>query len=302
MKFLKEDPDQTFSPSSNEEISWVDNNARAFGFLNLSKKQTISNYVEEGEANKIGTLEGFGQEWQNRLCISEPGDSHATMVYHLLPEIWKSSEGIMTFYKSSIDPSTGILTFNYKDEPIVLDLSTFNDEDKKMLYPTVKNFFSHVNVRPLLFPSGRIWPNHKVVSFWVNEGEVTPEHLTQLFKGMKIPEGQIREYYIEFLGDDSPHQKVTDYIIKSTGKKVYTKEEEEERKKRAAAAMAKVHVAGAAGTKDKDVKELLAKRKENLVKADAEARMTGKIPDLKTRQQAMTSESLLSFKDFFKRK
>lgn len=66
--------------------------------------------------------------------------------------------------------------------------------------------------------------------------------------------------------------------------------------------MAKIHVAGAAGTKDKDAQELIAKRKENLVKADAEARMTGKIPDLKTKQQAMTSESLMSFRDFFKRK
>lgn len=302
MKFLKEDPDQTISPSSNEDISWIDTNARAFGFLNLSKEQKLHDYNEEGLSQTVGIMSEFGSEWQNRLCISDPGMSHADIMRKLLPKIWNSSQGVIKFYKSEVDPSTGITTFHHDKEPIILDLSTFNKEDKKLLFATVKNLFSYVNTRLLLFPAGRIWPKHKVISFWVNEGEVTPNQLTQLFKGLKIPQNEIQNYYIEFLGEDGPQQKVTDYISKSSGKKVYTKEEEKERRKRAAEAMAKIHVAGAANAKDKDVQELIAKRKQDLVKADAEARMTGKIPDLKTRQQAMTSESLLSFRDFFKRK
>lgn len=301
MKFLKEDPDQTISPLSNEEISWIDPNARAFGFLDLSKKQLLQDYKEEGKSQTIGTIEGFGSEWQNKLCISRPGDSHAFMFGDLLPKIWKSPRGIITVHKSSVNPRTGITTFHSDDEPIVLDLSTLDEKDRKILFNTVRMFFMHVNARLLLFPAGRIWRKDKVISFWANEGEVTPEHLTQLFNDMKIPQTEIQKYYIEFLGEYGSQQKVTDYISKSSGKKVYTKEEEEERKKRAAEAMAKAHVVGAAGAKDKDVQDIIAKRKEDLVKADAEARRTGKIPDLKTRQQAMTSEALLSFKDFYKR-
>lgn len=272
---VKEDPDVSFSSLYDRDIGFKEDDAKAFGFLDLTKRIPMVDWMD---GIVIGHLEGFGPEWKDLFLFSE--FTHQKLFKDVFDKMWQSSQGIISINKSDKEP------------PIVFNLGEMDQQDRDYLFDTLIDLVAEVNVREILSPAGRIWTKFKVISFWTDKDQVTPNHLNRIFNELKIPRQQMDEYYVEFLGEDKPERTVSQYINNSGGERSLSPEEQKEKEKRKAEALAKMHVAGAAGTKDVDVQNLLDKRKQELVQADAEARRTGKIPDIKTRQQAMTSESL----------
>lgn len=197
------------------------------------------------------------------------------------------------------------------DEGEVLDLSDPAQAKR------IKEFFNYIlsakvnelpyNPRPLLDPAGRIWVQQEairdiyqkefqanidtVISFWADKDKVTPKHFQDLVDHFKlIPQNTM----VEFLGDVEPSTRLDTVIGSSNAPQPeLSKEEQEEREKRKAASLAKVHVAAAGDTKDKDVQAIIDKRKKAMADVRSRLRASGARPSLADRQRAMSSESFI---------
>jgi hypothetical protein len=273
---FKETPDYVINPENQNGLLFNNPDAVAFGFLSCVEKRKAGFWWKD-DGYSI-TLEGFPQEFKDKLYIGSQGQTHQNMFdTEISEDIFNSPQGIITLNVPS-------------KKPHIFDLSSELDvEDEALLIKTLQE--DHCNARELLFPSGRIWKENNVISFWAKEGDVSSEHLEKLFNHLNIPKEKADMFYIEFAGEKIPSKKVHEYTSGGVSKREYSAEEE----KRAAEAMAKAHVAGAISTKDAAVNKVLSDRKKASIEADAEARMLGKKPDLRTRQIAQTSESFLNY-------
>ena len=285
---INENPDITRDPVTQKWLIHIAQGARAFGFLSI---------VQERKAGAYGapdtwsiSFKGFPEEFKNKYYItSDNYTTHQDLYEQVVAnDILNSPKGIITVQT----PST-------YGKPMVFDIS--KNENKKKQQMLFKFLFEGedegypFNAREILAPSGRIWPEHKVISFWANEGSVTPEQLDTIFSSLNIPKEEADTFFIEFAGDEIPKKKVRDYTSRGNIQKQLTDEEE----KAAAAAMAKAHGAAAVGTKDIAVQKVLKSRKEAGIEADAKARAAGRKPDLRTQQMAQTSEATETFYSFF---
>jgi hypothetical protein len=279
---IKESPDYVVDPNNKNGLYWDEKDALAFGFLSCVEKRTAKKWHQEKYSI---TLEGFPEEFKDKLYVGSQGQTHQQVFDAVVSEdIFNASQGTITLNSPS-------------KKPIVFDLSSELDvEHEALLIKTLQE--DQYNARELLFPAGRIWKQNKIISVWAKEGEVTVEHLDKLFNHLDIPTEEAGMFYIEFAGERMPSKKVHEYTSGGAAKKEYSEEEE----KRAAEAMAKAHVAAAVGTKDTAVKKVISDRKKASLEARAEARAKGKIPDLRTRQLAQTSESLSTFAEFFEQR
>ncbi len=276
---IKETPDYTIDPATNEKIKYNDFDASAFGFLSIVEPRTVTSWIMQ---DATMTLQDFPSEFQNKLYVADDNfTTHQELLEQTVADdIMNAPSGTITVVKG-----TWKVSYDMSENLDVVD-------EERLIMDFHQNKF---NARQILAPAGRIWPNRKVVSFWVKEGEVTPEQLNMLFEKMKIPKEEADTFFIEFAGDKKPEKTVHDYTSGGASKKELSDEEE----KRAAEAMAKAHGAAAVGTKDTAVQKVLSGRKEAGIQADAEARAAGRKPDLKTRQMAQTSEALETFSSFF---
>lgn len=273
---IKEDPDTSHS-LDNKLLKWHDSDAWAFGFVSIDQTEIeISNFEEE----VICVLKGFGPAWKDRLYIKQKVHEDL-FLYDALTELVASPQGIIERYFSNGNVKT-------------TNLDNLSDQDRSNVKRVLQEYLKDedVNARTALFPAGRIWTQNKVVSFWADEKDVTPQQLDAIFNKLNISQEAAKEFYVEFLGDQKPTRSVADYLSKSSKAPEYSPEEQKERDKRKAEALAKAHEAAAIGTKDKEVQEIIDKRKKAFQQARAQAINTGKIPDLATRQAAMTSESV----------
>lgn len=284
-QFFKESPDDSVDPRTKAYLSWHSTDARSFGFLSIDQPFTIP-------GSKL-TFSGFGPQWNNKLFFAyqrrkgEDMVTHGDLALRALRAIFKSKQGMI---EGEIFDDV-FEELKQLQEPIDLS-NTLHGEEAADLHRTLINFELENNDRPrqLLAPAGRIWTQTKVISFWAKEGEVHQEHLKALFDSLEVPEEQRGDYYIEFAGDIEPEKTVGEYLSNS-GKKVISKEEQEAKDKKAAEDMAKAHEVAATGTKDEDVKEIIAKRNKAMSDRESQLRAQGTRPSLQTRQQTMTSES-----------
>lgn len=265
---LNETPDGVRDPVTKEFIDFKTDGAYTFGFLSCVEERIAPIWWGE---NTFLSLKGFPEDFIDKLYVSDK-KTHQEMFKTVVSEdIFNASQGIIT-----------LITPKQKK---VFDISSNLDIDEES--ELIKILQEDYNARHLLFPAGRIWTKHKIISFWTKEGDVTESQLNKIFNYFNITKEEASNFYIEFLGDRMPTKTVHDY---TTGtKREYTKEEE----KQAAEDLAKAHVA-AAGAKDTGVKDILDKRKAAGIEADTEARLSGKKPDLKTRQLSQTSESFIN--------
>jgi hypothetical protein len=207
---LKENPDASFSPSTKKALKYQDGDAMAFGFLDLTGKRELVKW----DGKKVGTIEGFGPEWKDLLLLSGAGGTHDNIIRDLLPKIQDSAQGVITLlYDEGL--------------PDVLDLSTNAKQDERLLSHFLYAIRRQANPRIIMSPSGRIWRENKVISFWDSKKDVSPNHLDRLFKKLKIPREQMQDYYIEFLGDRKPKQTVSQYVSNPTSQNNSSKEDRE---------------------------------------------------------------------------
>jgi len=284
---LKEDPDNTIVPKTNHRLNWDDDDARAFGYVNIDKELKL--YIKTPLVFK-----DFGPKWHNKFYIQYEDDqqeTHGDLMKRIMKEVFKSPQGIIE--GGIFDNVLPAKFSSYLGKAIDLSKNPFSPEDfftltKELIF---KKLNSTINAREFLAPAGRIWIDANVVSFWARRREVTAEHLNALFEYVYIPMEQAYKFHIEFLGDISgPTQTVGEYLS-NTKAPIYSKEEQEASDKKAAEDMAKAHEAAALGTKDKDVQKIIDDRKKAMSNRESELRTKGIIPSLQTRQQTMTSES-----------
>lgn len=285
---LKETPDITRDPVTQKKLIHFAPGARAFGFLSIVEERKAGAWYAPDTWSI--SFKGFPEEFKNKFYITSDSYTTHQELYEqeVADDIFNSPTGIITVQT----PSTN-------GEPMVFDISkNMNSEEEQTLLGYLfqgEDEDYPFNAREILAPAGRIWPEHKVISFWAKEGSVTPEQLDTIFSSLDIPKEEADTFFIEFVGDQMPTKKVHDYTSGGAVPKQLTDKEE----KAAAEAMAKAHGAAAVGTKDTAVQKVLKSRKEAGIEADAEARAAGRKPDLKTRQMAQTSEALETFSSFF---
>jgi hypothetical protein len=284
---LRENPDSSINPATNKRCSYEDLDARAFGYVNIDKEFTLT------DAKLPLVFKGFSPEWRNKFYItpskqvSQVGQRnfigiHFELLTPIMKDILDSKQGIIEggIFDNVIDNPDYVnktldLSNNYLDPE---EFARFtNLLINKKLHHTIGYMF-----REFLKPSGRIWTNSGVVSFWSKQESVKPEHLSLLFNNVNIPEDQANQFYIEFLGDKQPTQTVGDFLA-GTDETSYSEEEQAARDKKAAEDLAKAHEVAAVGTKDKDVQKIIAARKKNLMDFRAKMEADGWIGSFKDR-------------------
>jgi len=284
---LKEDPDNTIVPKTNHRVNWDDDDARAFGYVNIDKELKL--YIKTPLVFK-----DFGPKWHNKFYIQYEDDqqeTHGDLMKRIMKEVFKSPQGIIE--GGIFDHVLPAKFSSYLGKAIDLSKNPFSPEDfftltKELIF---KKLNRTINAREFLVPAGRIWTDANVVSFWARRREVTAEHLNALFEGVYIPMEQAYKFHIEFIGDlYGPTQTVGEYLS-NTKAPIYSKEEQEASNKKAAEDMAKAHAAAALGTKDKDVQKIIDARKQAMARMNHQLRNQGTIPSIATTQRAMTSES-----------
>jgi hypothetical protein len=267
-QILLEDPDQTMTPSR-EVLYWKESQARAFGFVDLSKPQTFR------DLDTTATLEGF--EGSLKLIATKiPKKMHGNLVDDvLIPELSQAKTGeIKLFHRGDL---AGHINFAEPNLPLKI---------RETMYD-----LGEMNPRILLNPAGRIWLESRVISFWAEAKEVDRRHLDLIKSFYNIEDFDSVE--LEFLGDDGPSTTVEKFL-KHADRSEPSSEPDPEQSERMAAALRKVHVAAAGGSLDPEAREIINKRKTASAALDATLRTQGKIPSLQTRQQASTSESRLN--------
>ncbi len=302
--YLKEDPDEcTIGRKEIESFGFGSPGAVTFGFFNIGTNPVA---VKSHFGDDMFQLEGFDNTNYGKLLTSKK--IHGEMVQEIFKNIVsKSPIGKITF----LDTVNIFKHGEAFDEGEVLDLSDPAHAKR------IKEFFNYIlsakvnelpyNPRPLLDPAGRIWVQQEairdiyqkefqanidtVISFWADKDKVTPKHFQDLVDHFKlIPQNTM----VEFLGDVEPSTRLDTVIGSSNAPQPeLSKEEQEEREKRKAASLAKVHVAAASGTKDKDVQAIIDKRKKAMADVRSRLRASGARPSLADRQRAMSSESFI---------
>ena len=295
---LKENPDNSLDPRSNEILSFRAPGAVPFGFVNIDKPYHFSyrQYTQPKENVIPLVFRGFGPEFTDRVVLrtnhNQKDLTHFDLYASFLSGLFKNSEVKQGIIEGGLFSFKGIpdtVDFS-KPEEILSKLNKDLSLERNVYKALCENMT--VDPRKFLYPSGRLWLDQQVISFWAEEGEVRQELLVKLFNTLNIPMEQAGQYYIEFLGDDKPRAIVKDYL--SGNKNTYSKEEQAARDKKAAEDMAKAHGAAAVGTKDKDVQKIIDARKKAMAERESELRAKGIRPSLQTRQQTMTSESSLT--------
>ena len=274
---LKESPDGCISPDG-KILDWYSADALTFGFISADQECEIYEIDDNPEEDyPIAILKDFGSAWKDRLYIGKY--THCELFFDkVLKDLLKSPQGIIErHYKHG------------QVEPI--DVATVTN--KNITYHLLQEFFEEheIHTRMMMLPAGRIWTKGKVISFYADEGQVTPQHIEAIFKGANILQENVKDFYIEFLGDVKPTRLVIDYMSTSKQTTTYSPEEQKEREKRKAEAMAKAHEVVAVGTKDKDVQKIIDDRKKALQQAQSQAINTGKVLSLADRQKMFASES-----------
>lgn len=283
---LRENPDSSINPNTNDHCSYGDSDARAFGYVNIDKEFALT------KVKLPLVFKGFGPEWRNKFYITPSKQVsqrnflgiHGELLKPILKDIFDSQQGIIEggIFDNVIDNP------DYVNKTLDLSNNYLNPEEftrfvdlliNKKIYNTIGQ-----SVREFLAPSGRIWTHSGVVSFWSKQESVKPEHLSLLFNNLNIPEEKANQFYIEFLGDKQPTQTVGDFLA-GTGGSSYSEEEQAARDKKAAEDLAKAHEVAAVGTKDKDVQKIIAARKKGLMDFRADMEAAGKIRSFKDRWQ-----------------
>lgn len=279
---LSEDPDYVDRGENVLGLEWPDKDALPFGYVNLLGQKT---YAAFGDTVPVLQFNDFGPEWHNRLYVGDRIiQTHSKLVLKkVFPELVNTADrGVITFFANR---GNNVMT--------TLDLSNTEDSEERQRKSNLLQLPSlDINPRDFLAPSGRIWTENKVVSFWSPEEDVQPFHVQRLMEYLKIPSETHGEYQLEFLGEDKPSRSVQDFL--SGNKKEQpslSPEEQAEKERRAKEALAKVHLAAGKGTVDKDVQDIIKQRKSAAAELDSKLRTQGKIPSLKTRQTAFTSEA-----------
>lgn len=270
---LKEDPDTVeFQKDGKwDAVNYNDLEAQAFGFFDINRTRLIK---DQGETVEFS---GFPEDWKEMIYITSPykevGFEEGTHSYLAKTKLMEDL----------LESPTGIITFKGFYKNIHIDLSKKDEKTKFDI-----KVLSNINPRRLLTPSGRIWPDTGIISFWCHSSEVKKEHLERVRDAIGIAPEAFNAFKLEFGEDTTPKTTVGEYI----GSTAQPKETTPEEKKKTEDAMRKAHGAAAVGTKDKDVQDIIDKRKKAMAAAESELRAKGIRPDLKARQQAMTSESI----------
>jgi hypothetical protein len=273
---LKEDPDECWLKNRGEVLSYEDEDAQTFGFFEIDGKRTYNDLDPYSGVDVRLEFSNFGSEWKNKIIITEPDEeeTHPELVeFKLAHMLLNSPTGIIKYYSSD----------TLQNEVDLSKLPSESRNNKSLL-----SFLLKINPRKLLTPCGRIWLDSRVISFWSVASEVKLHHLNLLQQRVGVNPERFKIFQLEFLNNEYPKTTVRKFMGLTDKPKETTPEE----KKRMEDALRKAHGAGALETKDKDVQDIIDKRKKDMAAAESKLRAKGIRPDLKTRQQAMTSESI----------
>lgn len=243
--FFKEDPDEVLNSDGETISDWEDSDAVPFGFVNVHHEALQSIYQHNMSGGK-------------RQSTKIPGNP-----------TFEECDGMLVFGKTYRSTHAQLIISFLEDFG---DLDITAEERGTVEY----------EAREILFPSGRIWDENKIISFWTEEGDVTKQHIEYVFDGLGIPADQQDQYLIEFLNEPYASRTYSDYKSGKRNPKAVPLSPE-----RKAELLAKGHLAAGMEKKDKDLIDLQQQKR----KAYFDAKPIAKQIPLNVKQQAQTSES-----------
>lgn len=303
-KPLKESPDQVYSPKG-KQLTYYTTGARAFGtvhgirdvspFFVYGLKSDLTHYdmIED----VFITLENtFQWEWDEKSKIDRDLLEEKFQNALLFNKSWKVLAEDAGRVAHEIVNSTFLIS-KMKSELIkdYIEGFTWKEGNSVDNLPGVvkgskgSEVIGDLNngVRTHLYRnSGRIFPNQKVISFWLTQEQLTPQILDETFQKLKVPLNDRVWYKIDVVNmeeidkEETKGKKLPSYGEFKTRKSAPKKNISDEQKKRAMELMSKQHgMAGAAKAKlGKELPEVGAKK-------------YGMQMPLDVRQQVQTSES-----------
>lgn len=302
-QFFKESPDFLYSPKTKKPLNWFSKDSITFGTLwgikdlspffiksiprkgrEMSHNDLLDNFIfvlqfeynEFTEENNIKVnLNAFEKHLKNKLIWNKEMSIHPKAAGRIANEV-VNSQHIMKHLQKD----------NYAHHFDV----TMNGPENRTKDGTGKSSIEKqvsARLRTVLYKNaGRVWPEHKAISFWLTQDELTPQILDDAFANLGIKDKQ--NYFIDVvnlaeLDKEETKNKVLpsykDFKKRSASGSNYS----DEQKRKAQEFMSKQHgVAGAQKAKlGKDLPEVGAKKYATQMPLDV-------------RQQAMTSESLVN--------
>jgi len=291
---LKESPDQVYSPR-NKKLTWYSRQAIAFGTVHgirdlspfflysLRDSQThfemIENVMIKLELAWPGNKITGKQEKIDKVSLEEKFENVLTF-----DKLWKLPPEDAARVAHEIINSTFLMS-KIKNN-LMLDYVEGFTWGKKEGSSELEQDLSDPVRTKLYRHAGRIWPEEKVISFWLTEEQLTPEILDETFNKLKVTDKD--QYYIDVVNleeinkEETKSKQLPSYKVFKTRRSAPQRPVSDEQRKRAQEFMAKQHgVAGAQKAKFKDELPAVGAKK-----------YAEQMP-LDVRQQAMTSESTI---------
>lgn len=289
---IKESPDLVYSPKG-RQLVYYSGGARAFGtvhgikdvspFFVYALKSDLTHYdmIED----VFVTLESvFQWEWDERSKIDKDLMEEKFQNALLFNKKWKvpAEEAGRVAHEVA---NSRFLINKMKGEFIKDYIEGFTWRKEQGNSEIEQDLTNPVRTQ-LYRNSGRIFPNQKVISFWLTEDQLTPQILDEVFTKLKVPAGEKVWYAIDVVNmdelekEETKRKKLPSYGEFKTKRSAPKKNISDEQKRKAQELMAKQHgVQGAQKAKfGSNIPEVGAKRYAKQMPLDV-------------RQQIQTSES-----------
>jgi hypothetical protein len=282
-QFFKESPDLVYNPKTGTALKWFKEGAIAFGTVHgwknitpffiqsldssLSHFEMIQNVAIKlelaYEKNKNKEGEELEEVFERTLMFDKLWKLSTTAAASRLARELLASENLMHKIKTKTFLDW-LRAFTYSDDEEYEGLE-FKDPVRTQLY---KN-------------TGRVWPEEKVISFWLSDDQLTPQILDSTFQSLRITDKD--KYFIDVINlkeldkEESKDKQLPSYEVYKSRKSGTSQPVSDEERKKVQELMSKQHgVAGAQKAKfqDKSLPEVGAKKYAKQMPLDIRQRVT----------------------------